>query len=91
LIDALPLRDGFTPLIGNAHGQLIQTPAELRDELRGQYTRPIHWVAALQTAYDLGVRRFAVLGPGNAMAGLVRRFGTSVDQRPTIVRLNQSR
>ena len=26
LIDALPIRDGFTPLIGNAHGQLIRTP-----------------------------------------------------------------
>jgi len=25
------------------------------------------------------------------MAGLVRRFGTSVDERPTIVRLNQLR
>ncbi len=91
LIDALPLRDGFTPLIGNARGQLIETAAELRDELRDQYTRPIHWVAALQTAYGQGVRRFAVIGPGNAMAGLVRRFGTSVDERPTIVRLNQLR
>ncbi len=91
LIDALSLRDTFTPLIGNARGQLIRTPAQIRDELRNQYTRPINWISALRTAYDQGVRSFAVLGPGNAMAGLVRRFATSVDQRPTIVRLNQSR
>ena len=91
LIEALPVRDGFTPLIGNARGQLIQAPTELRAELLGQYSRPIHWVSALRTAYEEGVRRFAVMGPGNAMAGLVRRFATEVDERPKIVRLNQSR
>lgn len=88
LIAALPLRDAFTPLIGNAAGQLIRTPAELRAELSDQYTRPIRWVSALQTAYDAGVRTFAVTGPGNAMAGLVRRFGKSTPERLQVVRLN---
>jgi len=88
LIAALPLRDTFTPLIGNASGQVIRTPAEMRAELSQQYTRPIRWVSALETAYDAGVRTFAVTGPGNAMAGLVRRFGKSTPERLRVVRLN---
>lgn len=74
LIDQLPIADSFTPIIGNRCGQLIETPAQLRDELRGQYTRPVEWLAVLETLRDRGVRTFITLGPGNAMAGLVRRF-----------------
>ena len=90
-IDKLPIASEFTPLIGNCRGQLIRTPQELRAELRGQYGRPVEWLAALDTLYALGVRRFLTLGPGNAMAGLVRRFGKARPQRIRIVRLSQSR
>lgn len=88
LIDALPLREPFTPMIGNACGQLIDSAAALRDELRGQYSRPVRWLDSLQAAYDQGVRTFAVTGPGNAHAGLVRRFTLTVDDPIDIVRLN---
>ena len=88
LIDALPICESFTPLIGNAAGQIITTAAGLRTELSQQYTRPIRWLDALQTAYDRGVRTFVVTGPGNAMAGLVRRFGKAQAERLRIVRLN---
>lgn len=75
LIEGLPIREGFTPIVGNCRGQLISTPEELREELRGQYTRPVEWMAVLETLHARGVRTYATLGPGNAMAGLVRRFG----------------
>ena len=89
LIEALPLREPFTPLIGNAWGQVIDSAAGLRDELRGQYSRPVHWVDALQNAYDQGVRTFAVTGPGNTHAGLLRRFSLTVADPIDVVRLNQ--
>ena len=89
LIEALSLRESFRPMIGNACGQLIETPAALRAELRGQYSRPVRWVDALQTAYDQGVRTVAVTGPGNALAGLLRRFALTVEEPLDIVRLNQ--
>ncbi|MCZ6544837.1 MAG: ACP S-malonyltransferase [Chloroflexi bacterium] len=88
LIDTLPICESFTPLIGNAAGQIISTADGLRAELSQQYTRPIRWLDALQTAYDRGVRTFVVTGPGNAMAGLVRRFGKAQRERLRIVRLN---
>ena len=87
LIDELPLAEPFTPLIGNAAGQLITDAAAIRAELHNQYSRPIEWVSALQTAYDRGVRTFVTLGPGNAMTGLVRRFARGAPQRVRFLRL----
>lgn len=91
LIDALPIAEGFTPLIGNRAGQRIEDAARLRAELSMQYTRPVAWTAALATAYREGVRTFAVTGPGNAMAGLVRRFGRTVEEPLHTLRLNAPR
>ena len=91
LIDALPIAQGFTPLIGNRAGQRIDDAASLRAELSMQYTRPVAWTAALATAYQEGVRTFAVTGPGNAMAGLVRRFGRTIEEPLRTLRLNAPR
>lgn len=88
LIEALPIAPAFTPLIGNCAGQLIRDPAALRTELSLQYTRPVAWREALATAYAEGVRTFIVTGPGNAMAGLVRRFGREVQDPLRTIRLN---
>ena len=88
LIAALPLAETFTPLIGNASGQLIRDPEALREELSMQFVRPVEWTAALTTAYEQGVRTFLVTGPGNAMAGLIRRFGRTTSERIRIKRLN---
>ncbi len=88
LIAALPIAETFTPMIGNARGQRIESADDLRAELSSQYTRPIRWVDALQTAYAARVRTFVVTGPGNAMAGLVRRFGKTQPERLRFIRLN---
>ena len=87
IIDTLPIHEPFTPVIGNARGQLISDAAGLRAELRDQYTRPVEWLAALQAAYDLGVRTALVTGPGNTMAGLVRRFNRTRSEPIRVVRL----
>ena len=89
LIDALPIREPFTPIIGNHTGQFISTAEQLRDELRDQYVRPVEWQSVLHTLHSCGVRRFISLGPGNVMAGLVRRFGRSLPDPIRIQRISQ--
>ena len=88
-IDELPIAERFTPIIGNCRGQLIETPSALAAELRGQYSRPVEWLRVLETLDRLGVRRYLTLGPGNAMAGLVRRYGRSRPGKVRIVRVAQ--
>lgn len=89
LITALPIADRFTPIVGNHCGQIIETPAQLRDELCAQYVRPVEWLAVLETLYAHGIRRYISLGPGNVMAGLVRRYGKTVPDRIRIQRTSQ--
>ena len=89
-IEQLPIAERFTPMIGNCRGQLIETPADLVAELRGQYSRPVEWLQVLETLDRLGVRRYLTLGPGNAMAGLVRRFGRAGAGRVRVVRFRNS-
>ena len=89
LIAALPIADEFTPIIGNHCGQLIASPRQLRDELSAQYVRPVEWLSALETLHARGVRRYITLGPGNVMAGLVRRYGKTVPERIQIRRISQ--
>ena len=88
-IDELEIADQFTPMVGNASGQLIETAAQLKAELRGQYSRPVEWLRVIETLDRHGVERYLTLGPGNAMAGLVRRYGRSNPGRVQIVRVAQ--
>ena len=88
LIAALPMASRFTPLIGNRAGQVVRDAAALRAELSMQFTRPVCWTDALATTYREGVRTFVVTGPGNAMAGLIRRFGRTAAEPLRTIRLN---
>ena len=90
-IENLPIAERFTPIIGNRCGQVIETDDDVRAELREQYVRPVEWLATLETLRSLGVRRFVTLGPGNVMAGLVRRFGKTSGERFRIERATQLR
>ena len=90
-INALEIAEDFTPIVGNHGGQIIGTAEQLRDELREQYVRPVEWQSVLKTLYEHGVRRFLTLGPGNVMAGLVRRYGKTMAERIEIRRTSQLR
>ena len=91
LIDTLEIAEDFTPIIGNHMGQTIESSEQLRDELRSQYVRPVEWQSVLKTLYAAGVRRYLTLGPGNVMAGLVRRYGKTLPERIQIQRTSQLR
>lgn len=90
-IDTLEIAEDFTAIVGNHKGQTIESPKQLRDELRSQYVRPVEWQSVLRTLYAAGVRRFLTLGPGNVMAGLVRRYGKGLPDRIQIQRTSQLR
>lgn len=91
LIDTLEIAEDFTPIVGNHMGQTIESPEQLRDELRSQYVRPVEWQSVLKTLYAAGVMRYLTLGPGNVMAGLVRRYGKTLPARIQIQRTSQLR
>jgi len=57
----------------NATAQSVQEPDELRAELATQLYSPVRWIETLQRLAELGCDRFLEVGPGQVLAGLVRR------------------
>jgi [acyl-carrier-protein] S-malonyltransferase len=60
------------PVVSNVTAEPVTEPAEIRRLLVEQLTSPVRWVASVQTMSAL-TQRYLELGPGNVLAGLVRR------------------
>jgi [acyl-carrier-protein] S-malonyltransferase len=69
-VDFRPAR---VPVVANASAEVARTPEELREELAVQVYSPVRWIDALRHLHAMGCDRFLEVGPGNVLAGLVRR------------------
>jgi [acyl-carrier-protein] S-malonyltransferase len=61
------------PVVVNASAQATQDPRELRTELEVQVYSPVRWIESLQRLAQLGCDQFLEVGPGQVLAGMVRR------------------
>jgi [acyl-carrier-protein] S-malonyltransferase len=61
------------PVVLNASAEVAQDPQALRRELEVQVYSPVRWIDSLQRLAALGCDRFLEIGPGQVLAGLVRR------------------
>jgi len=73
LIDRAEIRAPRFPVVCGAEGRLVTTAAEVRDGLRLQLERPVRWTSAVMAMAAAGVELFVECGPGNTLAGLIRR------------------
>jgi len=62
------------PVVANVTGKPVTTAADVRDCLTRQLISPVRWVATVESAKQLGCKRFFEVGPGNVLAGLARRI-----------------
>jgi [acyl-carrier-protein] S-malonyltransferase len=69
----LAFRPARIPVVVNATAEPTQAPDVLRRELAVQVYSPVRWIETLQRLSVLGCDRFLEVGPGNVLAGLVRR------------------
>jgi [acyl-carrier-protein] S-malonyltransferase len=61
------------PVISNVTGEEVKAPEEIRQTLRDQVTGTVRWTDCMQRLIDLGCDFFIELGPGNVLAGLLKR------------------
>jgi [acyl-carrier-protein] S-malonyltransferase len=61
------------PVVVNASAERVQLADELKQELGVQLVSPVRWIETLQQLAAIGCDRFLEVGPGNVLAGLVRR------------------
>ena len=75
-LERAAFRDPAFPVIANATAEPVRDAGRARRLLADQLTAPVRWVASMQRAAELGGSgaRFIEIGPGNVLAGLLRRI-----------------
>jgi [acyl-carrier-protein] S-malonyltransferase len=74
LLEAATFSDGRMPVVTNVDAEPATEGGALRDALVRQVDSPVRWVASVQRLAREGVDRGLEIGPGNVLAGLVRRI-----------------
>jgi [acyl-carrier-protein] S-malonyltransferase len=70
--------DGAIPVVTNVDAAPVSDGARLRDALVRQIDSPVRWVESVRRLAQDGVDRALEIGPGNVLAGLVRRIDRGI-------------
>ncbi|MCB0046382.1 MAG: ACP S-malonyltransferase [Caldilineaceae bacterium] len=73
-IDATPLLPPAVPLIANTSAAMLTDVEAIRAELTAQLTGQVRWTESMQLALAEGVTRFAEIGAGDVLTGLIKRI-----------------
>lgn len=80
-LNDVEMRDPDFAVVSNVTARPVDAAEEAKRLLVEQLTSPVRWVASLQTMLDAGCDRFLELGPGNVLAGLLKRVDRTVPSR----------
>jgi [acyl-carrier-protein] S-malonyltransferase len=78
LVD-VPMESPRFPVISNVTAEEVKMPAEIRETLRDQVTGTVRWTDCMQRLIHLGCDFFIELGPGNVLAGLLKRTNRDIN------------
>lgn len=65
------------PIVQNVDAAVPGSVEKLRENLLAQIAEPVLWSQCVSTMVELGVSQFIEVGPGNVLAGLIRRTSKS--------------
>ena len=78
---AAELREPAVPVWSNVDARPHTDPAGIRGLLVRQVLAPVRWEDTLRGLFAEGVDRFYEIGPGRALAGLLKRVQRKADVR----------
>lgn len=80
-LEEIDFRPPSFPVVSNVTAAPADDPVRIRELLVRQLTAPVRWIECIARMREMGVERFAELGPGRVLAGLNRRNARGV---PTV-------
>jgi malonate decarboxylase epsilon subunit len=66
----VPLSPPAVPYLSNVGGRALRDPEEIRDDLARSVEHPVRWHDATTLLFELGVRLFVELPPGDVLTRL---------------------
>ncbi|MGI5844698.1 MAG: ACP S-malonyltransferase [Candidatus Xenobium sp.] len=90
-----PLREPRIPLVANRTALPVSEVEELRQVMSEQVVSRVLWEASIRHMLDMGVTHFLELGPGAALAGMIKRITTealvmSIQDTPSLDKAMQN-
>lgn len=77
-LSATKISPGRIPVVSNVSSDYHGDPESVRRLLREQVAKPTRWQASIERLIADGYNRFAEVGPGRVLAGLMRKIDRSV-------------
>jgi [acyl-carrier-protein] S-malonyltransferase len=77
-LDAVQFNKAQFPVVANYSGQPVVEPEEVRHALKEQIAARVRWVESVKAIIDRGVTTFVEVGPGTALAGMIRKISREV-------------
>jgi [acyl-carrier-protein] S-malonyltransferase len=79
VLSDVPMESPRFAVISNVTGEEVKKPEEIRETLRDQVTGTVRWTDCMQRLLRLGCDFFIELGPGNVLAGLLKRANRDIN------------
>lgn len=74
----IEIRPPAVPFLNNVSGGPVTDPEVIREQLGQQVCAPVLWEDSMRWALDQGIRHFLEPGPGQVLAGLLRKIDKDV-------------
>lgn len=75
LLEAIPWRDPWPPVVANVSAQPLTRAAQIRTALEAQVNHPVRWEESIRWLLGQGVEAFIEVGPGKSLTGFLKRIG----------------
>ncbi|MFN2239215.1 MAG: ACP S-malonyltransferase [Thermoanaerobaculia bacterium] len=79
VLEAADFHALYVQLVTNVDASPVGTTHAVRNALVRQVSSPVRWADSVRQMIAMGVSRFVEIGPGNVLAGLIRRIDPSVE------------
>jgi [acyl-carrier-protein] S-malonyltransferase len=80
-LTGVQLRGPEFPVVSNVTAGPVHEAARARELLVEQLTSPVRWTASMQAMVGEGLDAYLELGPGNVLAGLMKRVSRDLSVR----------